>query len=327
MAESHDHHQSELLLTLQRLGVPSYEAKAYLALLAAGEPMNGYEVAKYSGVPRSTVYETLTKLARRELVYEVQDSDNQTKYLPLSSGDLLLRLRRDFEGEIGELENGLAEWAQQPTTHLVHRLAGEQMVLNRATDLIQGAQRSIHVTAWPNRLKVLEPYLREAEQRGVSVWVHVWQGGTADLRHVFTNPLTEPGSPFDRTSWLERRVGTQLLVLVADSQAMITAGTTGSDLAGIYSDDPATVLLGMEAIVHYIIADTAIAAMGPSHFIEMWDADPARVQLAYGYTDKHGEPRTQKSESEPRFGSFAWPREDADSRQGHRRVEDGPEVE
>ena len=45
----------ETLAQLQRVGIPGYEAKAYIALLQAGQPMNGYEVAKASGVPRSTV--------------------------------------------------------------------------------------------------------------------------------------------------------------------------------------------------------------------------------------------------------------------------------
>ena len=34
---------------LRDAGLSGYEAKAYLALLAGGEPMTGYEVAKASG--------------------------------------------------------------------------------------------------------------------------------------------------------------------------------------------------------------------------------------------------------------------------------------
>ena len=52
---------------LKDAGLSGYEGKAYLALLAAGEPLNGYEVAKASGVPRSTVYETLGKLVVEEM--------------------------------------------------------------------------------------------------------------------------------------------------------------------------------------------------------------------------------------------------------------------
>jgi sugar-specific transcriptional regulator TrmB len=40
---------------LQAAGMSGYEAKAYLSLLSHGTVMNGYEVAKSSGVPRSTV--------------------------------------------------------------------------------------------------------------------------------------------------------------------------------------------------------------------------------------------------------------------------------
>ena len=41
--------------------------------VAAGTPLNGYEVAKRSGVPRSTVYETLAKLVGRGAAYEVRE--------------------------------------------------------------------------------------------------------------------------------------------------------------------------------------------------------------------------------------------------------------
>jgi len=55
---------------LQHLGMSGYEAKAYVALVASGVPINGYEVAKKSGVPRSTVYEPLGKLAARGAAFE-----------------------------------------------------------------------------------------------------------------------------------------------------------------------------------------------------------------------------------------------------------------
>ncbi|MFD2351428.1 TrmB family transcriptional regulator [Nonomuraea ferruginea] len=68
---------------LQRLGMSGYEAKAYVALVAAGAPLNGYEVAKRSGVPRSTVYETLGKLVGRGAAYEVRLGDAGVGYISL----------------------------------------------------------------------------------------------------------------------------------------------------------------------------------------------------------------------------------------------------
>ena len=62
-----------------RRGIPAtdgiHEAKAYVALVAAGGPLNGYEAAKRSGVPRSTVYETLAKLVARGAAFEVRTAE------------------------------------------------------------------------------------------------------------------------------------------------------------------------------------------------------------------------------------------------------------
>ena len=74
---------------LQRLGMSGYEAKAYVALVAAGGPLNGYEVAKRSGVPRSTVYETLAKLVGRGAAYEVRAGEDGVGYISLPPSALL----------------------------------------------------------------------------------------------------------------------------------------------------------------------------------------------------------------------------------------------
>ena len=48
------------------IGLVEYEARATMALLQLG-PASGYQVAKESDVPRSTVYEVLAKLGTRLL--------------------------------------------------------------------------------------------------------------------------------------------------------------------------------------------------------------------------------------------------------------------
>ena len=73
---------------LKGSGMSGYEAKAYVALLGAGEPLNGYEVAKLSGVPRSTVYETLGKLVARGFAFQVSEDDT-VSYVPLPADALV----------------------------------------------------------------------------------------------------------------------------------------------------------------------------------------------------------------------------------------------
>ena len=52
---------ADITALLQQLGFSEYEARAYLALLQRN-PLNGYELAKVSGLPRANVYAVLQKL-------------------------------------------------------------------------------------------------------------------------------------------------------------------------------------------------------------------------------------------------------------------------
>jgi sugar-specific transcriptional regulator TrmB len=58
---------ADITALLQQLGFGEYEARAYLALLQRN-PLNGYELAKLSGLPRANVYAVLQKLEERGAV-------------------------------------------------------------------------------------------------------------------------------------------------------------------------------------------------------------------------------------------------------------------
>jgi sugar-specific transcriptional regulator TrmB len=274
--------EETLLGDLQRLGIPGYEAKAYLALLSGARPMNGYEVAKASGVPRSTVYETLTKLVRRGIAFEVRSNGDQTQYLPLPGDALLARLRRHYEDAMSDLESGLRDVTQPAQPSLIYHLEGSGAVFERAHDLIRGARESIHVSGWPDHFHNLEASLRDAEARGVAIWIQGWGGPDIDVGTVYKNPLTKPNTPHDRTEWILNRLGSQLLIVVGDRRAVLTASTNEHGVLGVYTDDPAVVQLGLEAIVHYIACDAMISAMGPQEFLKFWEADEALLRLGAG---------------------------------------------
>src|SRR5947209_9682292 len=53
---------------LERLGLSTAEAQIYLALLRSGSPIGASAVVAATGVPRSSVYPTLTRLTDMGLV-------------------------------------------------------------------------------------------------------------------------------------------------------------------------------------------------------------------------------------------------------------------
>ena len=64
---------------MKHLGFTEYECKAYVSLLEQF-PLNGYALAKNSGIPRSRVYEVLKKLIAKQMVFEQVEKKNKLYY-------------------------------------------------------------------------------------------------------------------------------------------------------------------------------------------------------------------------------------------------------
>lgn len=267
------------------LGLSGYEAKAYLALIGAAGPLNGYEVAKRSGIPRSTVYEALGKLVTRGAAFEVRGSASTTSYVPLPPETLLRRLRSEFEQSMDGLAATLPLIAQPPAGPIAHHVEGRQAVLERAADLIAAAAAELHVSAWTDDLSGLWPALRDADRRAVDISILRFgptaeDGGHADgigstFEHVFANPDV-----------VMERVGCRLLVLAADRREVLIGATAGGSTWASYSDDPAVVLVAVEFIRHDIGFQVLAERIGVAEVEALFSSDPALRQLERG----HGAP-------------------------------------
>ena len=196
---------------LQHLGMSGYEAKTYLALVGAGEPLNGYEVAKRSGVPRSTVYETLAKLVARGAAFEVRGAGDAVDYLPLPVKALLDRLGRDYHESLAALDVMLPAIAAPPTVHLIHNLSGAAGLLDRARDVIAGARRELFLSIWPEEMSELRDTVTRAEARGVAV-TSIAFGDLGDpVGRTYQHQLSTPEVVLEN-------LGCRMLTVVGDRQ-------------------------------------------------------------------------------------------------------------
>ena len=78
---------AEIMEVLQALGFGEYEARAYVALLKHS-PLNGYELAKDSGLPRANVYSVLGRLEERGAVVRL-DTPSGTRYSAIPPSELM----------------------------------------------------------------------------------------------------------------------------------------------------------------------------------------------------------------------------------------------
>lgn len=273
--------QQRVIEELQRLGMSGYEAKAYVALVAAGAPLNGYEVAKRSGVPRSTVYETLGKLVGRGAAYEVRLGDAGVGYISLPPMSLLDRMRREFDQSISTLRESLPEVASPTQVRLIHNLTDRASLLTRAEDVVAAARRDLFLSGWPAELDPLKSLARRAEADGVDVSVVVFGEDPDPVGHTTQHRFSSPKVALEN-------LGCRLLVVVADREQAVIGGVINDDAWGVYTDDPAVVLVAVEYVRHDIAMHLIAEKFAAEDFESFWKSDPALLRLRAD----HGAPAT-----------------------------------
>jgi HTH-type transcriptional regulator, sugar sensing transcriptional regulator len=159
---------------LQQLGFGEYEARAYRALLQRN-PLNGYELAKLSGLPRANVYGVLRKLEERGAVVRL-DTPDGARYGPVAPDELLQRLRSHFQVALDDARCTLGDITSPVEDQYVWNLRGYPVLLEHAAALIAGARRRLLVAVWPPEAHALAEPLAAAEARGVEITAHCLTG-------------------------------------------------------------------------------------------------------------------------------------------------------
>ncbi len=174
--------QEELLTDLKELGFTEYEAKVYLALLKI-HPSSAYTVSRDSGVPHSRVYDITRRLIMKG--YAISEGTNPELFTPLSPDDLLDKLRRDTVRLTERAGEKLRKMDFRADFDPVWNLRSRDEVLDRCSILIAGAKRHIFIGLWEEEFKVLEGKLRQAQNRGVRVFILLYGESRIDFGTVY----------------------------------------------------------------------------------------------------------------------------------------------
>jgi len=236
-------------------------------LLASAVPMNGYEVAKASGVPRSTVYETLSKLVARGAAFEVKDDANAVSYVPLAADALIGRLRRQTHDTIKGLEAALPAIGRAMATRVVHHLNGRSEVVTRTVDVVESARTTLWLSIWPHESAELVPAVADALERGVEVFTIAY-GDVAPLGgRVY-------GHSFSSPEVVLQRLNCRISIAVADHDQAIVAAAVDGDHWGIWSDDRAVALLAAEHVRHDIALQITAEHLEAAGLQSFWADNP-----------------------------------------------------
>ena len=155
----------EIIDQLLDIGFSEYEAKTYLALLKHN-PATGYQISKNSGVPRSMVYEVLSRLHSRGIVLETIEG-RATYYRPLPPDILLDQHQSNIQNLITNLRPVLTEYYENQNDHRVWTIVDQNAIYAYCNQMLRAAETDVYIVINDQTLSFLEASLENLTERNI----------------------------------------------------------------------------------------------------------------------------------------------------------------
>lgn len=195
---------ADIIEKLKSIGLTSYEAKVYIALLKK-YPSTGYEVSQMAGIPQSRAYDALKSLAGDKIV--IPTDDKPQKFTPIPPKELTSRYKRKVNYTLEYLDKKLPQ-VKEDYNEPVHTISGYQDVLSKVKEIIKNTKKSLYIEIWSNDFKHIEKELREAYDKEIDIKIV----GYNDLETPFGLLYNHGGG-----KEIENQIG-RMIFLLSDSK-------------------------------------------------------------------------------------------------------------
>ncbi len=185
---------------LQGLGFSQYEAQAYVALLRRS-PLNGYELAKSSGIPRPNVYAVLDKLEERGAVLRI-DTPDGARFSPVSPDEFIRRMGDRYQDSLEGARSSLSSICTGEDHAHVWNAEGYPVVIEHARMLLESAGQELLLALGPIEAKTLSSDMEAAHERGVKITTLCLAGCPHDCGYCKGKIYRKPVPPVDKKRWL-----------------------------------------------------------------------------------------------------------------------------
>jgi sugar-specific transcriptional regulator TrmB len=250
MAESQS--QVVAVKSLQRLGFSEYEARAYVTLLRKSR-LNGYEVAKESGIPRANIYPVLSKLVERGAVLSI-NTDGGPRYSPLDPKQLLERIESEQREALQATTQSLEGVGPATEADEVLSARGYSALIDHVRSAIAGASKSVLLALYPSEAQQIERETTAAEQRGAAITILCLTGCPADCGCCRGQTYRYNLATSQKTRWL---------IASVDGDVLVAGQIQGDDAAALITRQPMLVDLTSAYIRQSIAMASVISDLGP----------------------------------------------------------------
>lgn len=258
----------DLLAALTEIGFTEYEAKVYLALLG-DYPTTGYQISKNSSVPRSMVYETLSRLHARGAVMETVE-ERATLYRPIPPSVLLDRHKEQLEALISGLREGLEKIYADSQEDSIWSITGRRTILAYASQMIEKAQQELYLVLTDGDVEDLRSAVTAACARGVAANILLTGGGELDCGQVLRHPPLE--------SQIQGLTG--ILLVVSDDDEVLIANQ-GREMTATITRNPNLLLIARQFVWMELFTQRVHARLGRD-LLERLDPEDRQIFESLG---------------------------------------------
>src|SRR4051794_8088247 len=145
-----------------RLGFTEMEGRIY-TFLCQEAPATGYRIAQAIGKPVANTYKAIEVLERKGALL-VDDGENRM-YRAVPVEEILGRLDRDFRESRARTARAFAPLGTPAEDERVYQLRAREQVLERARQMLAGAQKVALASLFPEPLELLREDLERAARR------------------------------------------------------------------------------------------------------------------------------------------------------------------
>lgn len=232
-----------MISKMKQLGMTEYEVKTYLSLLKH-YPINGYGLSKYSGVPRSRIYEVLEGLEKKKLVFTHKE-DSAVTYTPLEPKLLISKLKENFDSIIDEVEAiTTALYSNDKEIYEQKTVKGYQEIIDLCKLLIKEAQSRIALSIWDEELSELKVVLNDTKEKGVQL---------RGIHFGHKNPFDELVTHRRIERYIAEK-NERYIILIIDKKHVVTGIISREEDARItWSSDPSDIDIKDDFIAHDVM--------------------------------------------------------------------------
>jgi HTH-type transcriptional regulator, sugar sensing transcriptional regulator len=232
---------------LQKFGFSQYESQVFEVLASSEEPMDATNIVKYSGVPKSKIYEVLSRMIEKGMVLD-SVSEKKKLYTALPLSIVIEKLTTEFQENVQQLKTSTNK--RKFYDEHVWSLKVDSSIRAQTKQILQAAQKSIKVSAWQDDVWDYLPILEEKVKQGIDVEVLV----VGELESSLTNVHTL--IPAQEHHSLER-----FRLVIVDEEDVIFAGVENQSWQAMKTKSRPFIKVFIEFFYH----DVALAKINEKH--------------------------------------------------------------